>query len=189
VRIDVEIATPDEAVARIDSGNADLALAFNVRPQRDIHVIWSEELPILCVMAPGHPLTHESEIRLSKVRDHPIAVQSPALVIRRMLDARHSWVFAGDRPPVATNSLQLLKQLVQSGSHVALTSELDTAHELLEGKLIARPVAGLNIGTQNIALAISSKRTLPRITTGVADVLASDIAETLKRVRACRSSG
>src|SRR5690606_24861835 len=32
VRIDVEIATPDEAVARIDSGNADLALAFNMRP-------------------------------------------------------------------------------------------------------------------------------------------------------------
>jgi DNA-binding transcriptional LysR family regulator len=137
-------------------------------------------------MAPSHALAGETEVRLSQVRDHPLAVQSPALTIRRMLDARHGWVFAGDRPPVVTNSLQLLKQLVQSGSHVALTSELDTAHELLDGRLVARPVIGQNVGSQNITLAISSKRTLARITTRVADLLAADIMQTLRHVRAQR---
>ena len=187
VRIDVEIGTPDDAVAALEAGNADVALAFNVRAQRDLHLMWSDELPLLYVLSPGHPLAGEKEVRLSQVRDHPIAVQSPSLAIRRMLEARHGWVFSGDRPPVVTNSLQLLKQLVVSGSHAALTSELDVAQELLDGKLVAIPVAGQNVGPQNIALAISARRALPRIATRVADLLAGDIAATLARVRAHRS--
>ncbi|MGE4221627.1 MAG: LysR family transcriptional regulator [Alphaproteobacteria bacterium] len=187
VRIDVEIGTPDDAVAALEAGNADVALAFNVRAQRDLHLMWSDELPLLYVLSPGHPLAGEKEVRLSQVRDHPIAVQSPSLAIRRMLEARHGWVFSGDRPPVVTNSLQLLKQLVISGSHAALTSELDVAQELLDGKLLAIPVAGQNVGPQNIALAISARRALPRIATRVADLLAGDIAATLARVRAYRS--
>ena len=187
VRIDVEIGTPDDAVGALDAGNADVALAFNVRAQRDLHLVWSDDLPLLYVVSPGHPLAGEREVRLSQVRDHPIAVQSPSLTIRRMLEARHGWVFSGDRPPVVTNSLQLLKQLVVSGSHAALTSELDVAQELLDGRLVAIPVTGQNVGPQNITLAISAKRALPRIATRVADLLAGDIAETLARVRAHRS--
>jgi DNA-binding transcriptional LysR family regulator len=186
VRIDVEIATPDDAVAVLDAGEADVALAFNLRPQRDVHVMWSEELPLLCVMAPSHPLARQTDVRLSQVREHPIAVQSPALAIRRILEARHGWMFAGDRPPVVTNSLQLLKQLVVAGTHVALTSELDTAQELLEGRLVAVPVKGDNVMPQSISLVISSRRTLPRIATRVADLLAKDVADTLARVRARR---
>lgn len=188
VRIDVEIATPDDAVAVLDAGDADVALAFNLRPQRDVHVMWSEELPLLCVMAPGHPLAVQKEVRLSQVREHPIAVQSPALAIRRILEARHGWMFAGDRPPVVTNSLQLLKQLVVAGTHVALTSELDTAQELLDGRLVAVPVKGDNVVPQSISLVISSRRTLPRIATRVADLLANDVADTLARVRARRGT-
>lgn len=183
VRIDVEIATPDDAVSALDAGDADLALAFNLRPQRDVHVIWTEELPLLCVAAPGHPLAGLSEVRLSTVRDHAIAVQSPALAIRRMLEARHAWMFSDNRPPVVTNSLQLLKHMVMSGSHVALTSELDTAQELLDGQLVAIPVVGQNIMPQNITLAISSRRALPRIVSKVANLLATDIAALLAAVR------
>ncbi|MBC7283404.1 LysR family transcriptional regulator [Hoeflea sp.] len=184
VRIDVVIGTPDDAIAALDAGNADIALAFNVRAQRDLHLLWSEELPLLYVAAPGHALAREKEVRLSQVRDHPIVVQSPSLAIRRILEARHGWVFSGDRPPIVTNSLQLLKQMVMSGSHAALTSELDVAQELLDGRIVAIPVTGQNVAPQNITLAISGKRTLPRIATRVAELLAGDIAALLERVRA-----
>ncbi|GAB1583857.1 LysR family transcriptional regulator [Phyllobacterium phragmitis] len=184
VRIDVEIATPDEAISALDAGEADMALVFNLRAQRGIHVIWSAELPLHCVTAPDHPLAGHREISLAKVRDHAIAVQSPALSIRRMLEARHGWMFSENLPPVVSNSLQLLKQLVTSGSHIALTSELDTAQELLDGRLIAIPVTGNNIVPQNVALAISSRRALPRIATAVADLLAADTQKILEEVRA-----
>ncbi|BCH21029.1 LysR family transcriptional regulator [Mesorhizobium sp. L-8-3] len=184
VRIDVEIATPDDAVSTLDAGDADVALTFNLRVPRDVHVIWSAELPLHCVVAPGHPLAEHRQISLAKVRDHAIVVQSPALAIRRILEARHGWMFSENRPPVVTNSLQLLKQLVVSGSHVALTSELDTAQELLEGRLVAIPVTGQNILLQNIALAIDSRRALPRIAITVAELLAADTQKMLEEVRA-----
>lgn len=183
VRIDIEIATPDDALAALFADETDMVLAFNLRPQRDVHVIWNEGLPLHCVAAPGHPLAAYDEVNLSMVRDHAIAVQSPALAIRRMLEARHGWIFSENRAPVVTNSLQLLKQMVVSGSHVALTSELDTARELLEGSLVAIPVTGQNIMPQSISLGISSRRALPRIAMKVADLLAGDVADLLSRVR------
>jgi len=76
------------------------------------------------------------------------------------------------------------RQMVMSGSHAALTSELDVAQELLDGRIVAIPVTGQNVVPQNITLAISAKRTLPRIATRVAELLAGDIAALLVRVRA-----
>ncbi|AQZ50890.1 LysR family transcriptional regulator [Martelella mediterranea] len=184
VRIDVEIATPDDAVTALRADEADIALAFNMKPQRDIHVLWTDDLPLHCIAAPRHPIAGRKEVKLATVRDHAIAVQSPALAIRRILEAHHGWIFSENRPPVVTNSLQLLKQLVLSGSHVALTSELDTAQELLDGTLVAIPVKGLTIGPQTISLGISARRPLPLIATKVADLLAKDVAGILSEVRA-----
>jgi len=110
VRVDVEIATPDGAAELLDSGQCELALCFNLRPSRDIHVLWSAPLPLYCVVAPGHPLAQETSVSLSQVRTHAIAVQSRALAIRRMLEARHSWMFEDGPPPVVTNSLHAASQ-------------------------------------------------------------------------------
>jgi DNA-binding transcriptional LysR family regulator len=184
VRVDVEIATPDGAAEMLDRGECELALCFNLRPSRDIHVLWSAELPLYCVMAPGHPLAGEARVTLAQVRAHAIAVQSRALAIRRMLEARHSWMFEDGPPPVVTNSLQLLKQLVAAGDHVALTSEMDAAPELLSGQMRAIPVTGSNIAAQTIALAVNARQSLPRIASTLAGRLANDAEEMLKTLRA-----
>lgn len=183
VRVDVDVATPDGAAEQLDSGQCELALCFNLRPSRDIHVLWSAELPLFCVVAPGHPLAREDSVTLSQVRAHPIAVQSRALAIRRMLEARHSWMFEDGPPPVVTNSLQLLKQLVIAGDHVALTSEMDAAPELLSGRMRAIPVAGTNIAAQSIALAVNARQSLPRIASILADRLAAEAADMLDGLR------
>lgn len=175
VRIDVEVATPDDAADMLDEGRVDIALAFNLNPRRDLHILWAADLPLYCVVAKDHPLAGKSQITLGEVRSHAIVVQSRALSIRRMLEARHSWIFSDGPPPVVTNSLQLLKHLVVSGKHVALTSELDAAPEILSGAVIAVPVSGTSMSGQTISLAINSRRTLPRIATVIADVLSKEV--------------
>lgn len=187
VRVDVEVATPDEAADLLDNGQCDLVLCFNLQRQRDIHVIWTEELPLFCVLAPTHPLAGQQAVSLADVRKHAIVVQSRTLPIRRMLDERHSWVFEQGAPPVVTNSLQLLKQLAAAGGHLALTSEMDAAPELLSGALVARPVTGQNVTKQSVSVAVNARRTLPRITNIVADCLAGVASETLHAVRGARS--
>ena len=156
VRVDVDVATPDEATELLESGQCDLVLCFNLRRQRDIHVVWSEDLPLYCVLAPTHVLAAQRAVSLADVRKYAIVVQSKALSIRRMLDERHSWVFEAGAPPVVTNSLQLLKHLTAAGDHVALTSEMDAAPELTSGSLLALPVTGTNIAAQSISVATTS---------------------------------
>src|SRR6056297_283267 len=170
------------------NGQCDLVLCFNLRRQRDIHVIWTDDLPLFCVLAPSHPLADQQAVSLADVRKHAIVVQSRTLSIRRMLDERHSWVFEQGAPPVVTNSLQLLKQLAAAGGHVSLTSEMDAAPELLSGALLALPVTGPNLTSQSISVAVNARRTLPRITNVVAKCLGEVASETLHAVRFPKTS-
>jgi DNA-binding transcriptional LysR family regulator len=186
VRIDVEVTTPDAASERLEEGQSDLILSFNLPRHRDVHVIWSADLPLYCVMAPMHPLTSQSGVSLADVRKQAIVVQSRALSIRRMLDERHSWVFEEGPSPVVTNSLQLLKQLVNGGSHVALTSEMDAAPELLSQSMVALPVTGTKVAGQTISVAVSARRTLPRIANVIATCLAEEARKMLADVREAR---
>jgi DNA-binding transcriptional LysR family regulator len=183
VRVDVEVTTPDEAAELMENGQCDMVLCFNLRRHRDIHVLWSEPLPLYCVFAPTHALASQSSVSLSDVRKHAIVIQSKALSIRRMLDERHSWTFEDGTPPVVTNSLQLLKQLATAGEHVALTSEMDAAPELMSGSLLAVPVTGTNVAAQSITVAIDARRTLPRIAYIVADCLTEVVSKTLHTIR------
>lgn len=186
VRVDVEIDTPDGVARSLEEGTCELALCFNMQPTRAMHVLWRAELPLYCVAAPQHPLAGHDSVTLKDVRAHAIAVQSRALSIRRMLEARHSWMFETGPPPVVTNSLQLMKQLVLTGDRVALTSEMDVAPELLDGRMVAVSVTGAHIATQTISLAVNAGRTLPRIATVIAGCLAHHAADTLDRLRTAR---
>jgi DNA-binding transcriptional LysR family regulator len=188
VRVDVEVTTPDEAAEFLENGQCDMILCFNLRQKRDFHVIWSDALPLYCVVSPDHPLARRDTVSLADVRKHAIVVQSRTLSIRRMLDERHSWVFEDGAPPVVTNSLQLLKQLASAGGHVALTSEMDAAPELLNGSLRALPVTGANVAAQSICVAVDARRTLPRIAYVVADCLADVASDMLLAVRDMRRS-
>lgn len=188
VRVDVEVVTPDQAAELLETGQCDLVLCFNLPRQRDIHVVWTEDLPLYCVLAPGHALASRPSVSLADVRKHAIVVQSKTLSIRRILDEKHSWVFEDGAPPVVTNSIQLLKQLAAAGDHVALTSELDAAPELMSGSLVALPVKGTNIAAQSISVAIDARRTLPRIAYDIADCLAEKASKTLDAVRETRKS-
>ena len=184
VQMEVEIMTPDEAVVALNDGLADLALGFNLKPARDLHMLWTADLPLVCVCSPDHPIARMSSIQIKEVRAYPLVVQSRALAIRRMLEAQHTWLFADAPPPLVTNSLQLLKQMVAAGTHVALTSELDASSELASGKLVAIPISGANIRNQSISLAVSVKRSLPRICTTVSKVLIGEMSAIVQE--ACR---
>ena len=92
-------------------------------------------------------------------------------------------MFSDGPPPVVTNSLQLLKHLVTSGSHVALTSEMDAAPELLDSRMVALSVTGINMPEQNISVAINSRRSLPRIAMVVSELLVTETQAQLEQVR------
>ncbi|CAH1663068.1 LysR family transcriptional regulator [Chelatococcus asaccharovorans] len=183
IALAVEIATPDDALQALLAGEADIAAIFNLSPRRDVHMLFTTELPLGCIVAPGHPLAKAKTTSLQEAVTYPIALQSKALMIRRYLDARYGWLFTDPQKAIVTNSLQLVKQLAKSGRYVAFTSELDAAAELIEGSLIFLPVRDKGAEPQTLSVAIDARKHLSRIGRLVADVAIEEIALSLENVR------
>jgi len=184
IQLEIDIMSTDQATAALIGGELDIAVAFNLRPQRDLHLVWTAGLPLGCIVAPQHALAAQPQVTLKDIAAYPMAVQGRSLTIRRYLESRHAWLFSEGAPPMVTNSLQLVKNLVQSGGHVAITSELDAAPEIVAGTLRFIPVRDRDASPQSVGVAISAMRPLPRIARIAAELLAAEIAECLERVRA-----
>jgi DNA-binding transcriptional LysR family regulator len=188
ISLEVEIASPDDAVTALLAGSADIAAIFNLTPRRDVHVHWSADLPFGCVVAPNHPLAKAETVSLQEVVAHPIALQSRALMIRRYLDARYGWLFADPQKALVTNSLQLVKQLARGGRYVAFTSELDAASELTTGQLRFLPVRDKSVEPQSVSIAIDAKKPLSRIGGIIMNLLTSEIQSSLQSARTAHAS-
>jgi DNA-binding transcriptional LysR family regulator len=184
ISLSIELGSSDDAVAALLGGKADVAAVFNLSPRRELHTLWSATLPLGCIVAPTHPLASAASVSLQEVGAHPIALQSKALLIRRYLEAHHSWLFNDPRTRVETNSLQLVKMLVRSGRHVALTSELDAAPELIDGTLRFVPVRDQGAEPQTVGIAIDAGKPLGPVVRTVAALLAECLQACLDEVRA-----
>lgn len=187
IALEIEIGSTDAAGSALIGGTADIAAVFNLSPRRELHVLWSAELPFGCVVAPHHPLARERSISMQEAVAHPIALQSRALMIRRYLETRHGWLFTEGQKVVETNSLQLVKSLARSGDYIAFTSELDAAPELIAGSLTFIPVRDKGAEPQTVSIAIDGRKPISRIGRIVAQTLTDNIQRTLARVQLERS--
>lgn len=183
IHLAVEILSPEGAMRALDEGEADVALAFNLRAHTALHVLWSAQLPFGCVVGPGHPLAALPEVTLREAARHPLAAQSRLLPVREYLDRKHGWLFSAVEPTLVTNSLQLLKQVLRQGRLMTITSQLDVAQELVAGDLVFVPLRDRSLMPQSISVAINARRSLPRIARLVAKLLADLTAARLAAVQ------
>lgn len=188
ISLDIDVASPDDALTALIGDAADIAAIFNLSPRREIQVLWNAALPIGCIVAAHHPLAKVASVSFQEATAHRIALQSRALTIRRYLDAHYGWLFSDPRKAVVTNSLQLVKQLVQAGEYVAFTSELDAAPELLDGSFVFLQVRDTAMEPQSVSVAIAARRSLSHVGKIVAEKLVSEMSFCLDAVRRIKST-
>lgn len=185
ISLDIEIGSPDDAAPALTAGRADIAIAFNLPPRRDLQVLWREDLPFGCVVAPGHPLAGLASVSLQEISAYPVVLQSRALAIRRFLDAKYGWLFAEMKGQIESNSLQLMKQLACSGRYALVTSELDAGPELISGALVFVPVRDKGAEPQSISIAVEAKG-LDSVVRLVAGAAVDCVQASLDAVRTAR---
>ncbi|MFD2177954.1 LysR family transcriptional regulator [Veronia pacifica] len=182
VQIDLEVMTPTDAIDSIESGNMDIAMAFNVRPHRNIEIMWTEQLPFGCVVAPSHPLANHSSLEFDEITAYPLVLQSHALAIRHKLELDHDWVIHESHQPLITNSLQFIKVMVRQGNHVAITSELDVAKEVIDGSIIFIPIRDA-ASSQRVSLVKAESRSLSRVAQSISTLFIDTIVTSLSEAR------
>lgn len=177
LQIGVEIMNPGQAVKRVLNGDTDIAAAVNIAQNEKLKVHWTREFRLGCIVTPSHPLAIRGSIGFSELAEHPAVFQDASLSIRKMLEARHGWIFEKARNPVVVNSIQLMKLLVASGQYLAVTSELDAGPEIRGGSLRFIPISDDDLFFQRFSVV--SNTTMPE-TNAVRSVIAIAI-EILER--------
>ncbi|GAB2805153.1 LysR family transcriptional regulator [Comamonas piscis] len=183
VSLSVELSTPDDAETALLTGRADLAAIFNLAPRRELLVLWKAQLPLGCVVAPGHALAGRKTVSFQEATAYPIALQSRAITIRRHLEAQFSWLFKDARGFVESNSLQLVKQLALGGQRLIFTSELDVAPELAAGTLVFIPIRDQGAEPQDISVAVDATRPPGPVVKLVAEQLMAALQASLDQAR------
>ncbi len=162
VHVDIDIASPDGAAKGVLNGDFDIAAVANVAPHDNLKFHWSREFPLGCIATPDHPVASMERISFSEFVSHPVVFQSAALSIRKLLEARHSWIFDRAADSLTVNSIQLMKLLVLSGRYVAVTSELDAGPEIRSERLKFVPISDKDTFRQTISLV--SNKLIPEST-------------------------
>ena len=152
VHAEITTTSPDRAVKGVLNGDYDLAAVVNAWPDDDLIVHWSRKFPLGCLAIPDHPVARMDSISLKEFVTYPIAVQSAALSIRRLMEAHHGWIFNAAVQSVQVNSIQLMKLLVLSGQFIAATSEVDAAAELHQGLLRFVPISDKDMFQQSFSV-------------------------------------
>jgi molybdate transport repressor ModE-like protein len=169
VQVCIEITNPDRAVKGVLNGEFDMAVVVNVMPHDNLNFHWQQEFRLGCIATPTHSIASRKSIDLQEFTTHPVVFQNASLSIRKLLEARHRWIFERAKNCVVVNSIQLMKQLVASGQYVAVTSELDAEPEIRSGQLRFIPISDDDIFNQKFAM-ISNKQ-IPE-TSAVKEVIA-----------------
>ncbi|MGQ7846238.1 LysR family transcriptional regulator [Granulosicoccus sp. 3-233] len=188
IRLSLDIVTPAEAARALDEGAVEIAMAFNLPRLRHQHVHWSDKLRFGCIVAPGHPLADVPHTSLAKVSGHALVSQNKMLPMRQYLDNRYAWFFAENTPVLSSNSLQLLKQVLQSGDVAMITSELDVLPEMHQGTLLFLPLKDKALSSPTISVVIDARRPLSRAARLVADYLVTRTQTLLAEARGRASS-
>lgn len=175
IALEVEIGGTDQVIAWLLNREVDIAVAFNVARRREIHAVRSYHLPFGCVVAPAHPLAARPSATFRDLIRFPIAYQSGSIAVRRILETRHRWLFETSEPPLATNSIQLIKRMVRNGRFAAFLTHLDASDEISAGELVFVPIRDRDAEPESLTLAIDSQRSIASIGRIVLDEITTEL--------------
>lgn len=175
VTAEIDILSPDNAVKGVLNGDYDIAAVANADRHESLAFHWFREFPLGCIATPDHPLARQQSVGLQGFIAHPVVFQSAALSIRKLLEARHGWIFEQAKTSVVVSSIQLMKQLVATGRYVAVTSELDAAPEILAGRLIFVPISDPGTFSQTISLISNARMPRSALCHAVIDIAVEEL--------------
>ncbi|MGA0597684.1 LysR family transcriptional regulator [Enterovirga sp. CN4-39] len=113
---------------------ADIGISMNAKDEDGIDVIFSQEDPLLLVMAPDHELRRADAVRITEVvAQFPFALPPPSFGIRSLVDA-----CVPDRlsPALVTNSIEALRAFARLGHGVTFLPSLAVREDLASGRLV-----------------------------------------------------
>lgn len=189
VQFELNVAAPDEVSRLLSRSEVDLALKYCAAPEVGVQVLHGALAPLFAVMSPSHPLARKRVVRLAEVVAYPLAVGTPGVTARQLLDLACSMQGLHYRASVVSNFSSALVPLVH-GHDVVLSGYLSAAHLIAEGRVVAIPFADTQMHQRRAQLmSLQPLEALPAMVRAFAEFLTRRIELHGKRRLGRRGAG
>lgn len=152
----VEVAGSDAVTALVRDQKVDLGFTFNPRSLSGLDVVAKQGLRVCAVMHPHHQLASAKSLTLAQCLTHPVAWPSEGLSLRSILDKALGELRLS--PFIECNSLRLMSSLAKLGQCIAFQTTIGIEQELRAGTLVALPLKGSAIATDQLMVVIRAGR-------------------------------
>lgn len=146
------MTTPEEMIAAVAEGEADLAIGFDFPPRPNVRQLAVAFAPLGLVVSASHPFAGRASVRLSECFDYTFVVADSTTVIRPHLEQIFAQSGAGPTDFIETNSIEVMRQVVMDGHGVTFLTPFDIETDAEAGRLAFVPVQDLARETQHLVL-------------------------------------
>lgn len=160
----------------LTNGGADLGLSYSWRRGQGIEATARFPTRLGVVVAADHPLASRENMRLTELVEWPLALPDETVTINHILNDAFERAGLTLQPTVISNSMELLKSMVQFGEAVTCLSRIDVDEDLRTGKLAYVPILGRDLKSHELRLGRRPDSTLNTFVTLTEEHLRRSIA-------------
>lgn len=141
INIDIDTGSTRQIINSLSQGHAHIGVMYQGDAQHDLHYWYSNNQPLLAIMAPGHALAHSfSSIALETIAQQQLILWRKGHGVRQLVDQGFNAVDLNPTKILETNSLAAIRHMVSLGSGITLLPACAVSQELADGIIVAKPV-------------------------------------------------
>lgn len=161
LHIEVSVTSSTEVIRRLVEDRAEIGFGFVTAPHRQIDVALRRDVRIGVAMRPDHPLsTISGPLTLTDCLRHPIAVATPEISIRKVIEPFLQQSGQALPPLVEVDSIRMLVELALSGRYLSIMTPIGAQNEIATGALIIRRLDQAGLPENRFGLMTRSSGTL-----------------------------
>ncbi|CAA9300599.1 MAG: hypothetical protein AVDCRST_MAG77-5963 [uncultured Chloroflexi bacterium] len=174
IEVDVRVCPAAEVASRVLDGEAQIGLTRPAPEQSGLVLHRFPDDPVRLVVPPDHPFASHPSVTSAEVAAEQRLIVSSDKAYWEDLRAQFARAGAAVHPVLDAGLLEVSKQLVTAGIGVAFLPELLVREELRTGRLVAVPVADLELPVVSAAILRAEGRDLPAPAAALWEVATGD---------------
>lgn len=159
----------------VADGDVDVGITFDLARPEDIRRVAGVPMPLMAMVARGHPLARQKSVTLQECAQFNLLLQLDNEVMSSMISIELAALDRTGRTLVATNNQMMLKPLILAGVGVAFFTPIGLLNELREGSVVAIPIAGSRLQELEISVMVPRNRPLTGATQAFVDFIAAEL--------------
>lgn len=171
VNFRVQSGVQSRIATMVAEGEVDIGITFNLAHPDDTRFISDVPMPLMAMVAAGHPLAERSAVSLTDCAQYNLLLQVDTEPLRSLIEVELSSLERSGRALVTSNNLMVLRPLIEAGVGVAFYTPLGMAEQISAGTIVGLPVKGSRLDGLRIGLLLPRRRQLSRAAEAMADQL------------------